>query len=564
MPAWRFGWLVLLAGVASAVVLTHPLLVHPTTTVLDDGTLDCFQFVWNIWWLRTALLDLHTNPFFTRWLYHPDGVSLLFHTFSASLGLVSIPLQLVLPGGVVTAHNALVFAAPVLLVVLTALLAREVTGDPWAALAAGLMATWTGAVVWFLPVIYLTATYLVAGVVWAWWRLHRRRRAADVVLVLVLLAALVFAAQEYAMMALAILALDTAARVLAPRALGLPPAWTWGTIVTWANAGVGLGILARVAAANPGEPPPPSHVLLGSANLTAFVSPVWLVTPTLAFAVVLYLGTAPLLVAATTGWLGGRRGLFWTFVTIVLLLMACGPFVGFSHPLFAFGPQAPLDLTHPPPGHVRGPYWLALQLVPFLRVFRGAYRWVAVAEIALAVVAASGLAALRARLAPRARGLVTAAVLAAIPALGLLDVHGHTNAAIPAVVPDAYALLRDDPVPSAVLELPAGLTQQVFSNLASRYMFHQTVHRKYLLDGTVARLPPGVRPVVLRKFTTFADTPWVKYVVIHRDLMDVAFPIARDQVTQVEAILAREGALIHHDDAIDVYTVSTFRPEAVR
>src|SRR6185369_15419114 len=133
MPAWRFGWLVLLAGVASAVVLTHPLIVHPTTTVLDDGTLDCFQFVWNIWWLRTALLDLHTNPFFTRWLYHPDGVSLLFHTFSASLGLVSIPLQLVLPGGVVTAHNALVFASPVMLVVLTALLAREVTGDPWAA-----------------------------------------------------------------------------------------------------------------------------------------------------------------------------------------------------------------------------------------------------------------------------------------------------------------------------------------------------------------------------------------------------------------------------------------------
>jgi hypothetical protein len=154
--------------------------------------------------------------------------------------------------------------------------------------------------------------------------------------------------------------------------------------------------------------------------------------------------------------------------------------------------------------------------------------------------------------------------MAAIPVFGLLDVHGHTNAVIPAVVPQAYTLLRDDPVPSAVLELPAGLTKQVFANLASRYMFHQTVHRKYLLDGTVARLPPGVRPVVLRKITTFTDLPWVKYVVIHRDLMDVAFPIARDQVAQVEAILTREGSPIHHDDAMDIYELTTFRPETVR
>ncbi len=561
MPARGFGAVVLLAGLASGAALTHPLLVHPATTVLDDGTLDCFQFVWNFWWLRTALLELHVNPFFTRWLYHPDGVSLLFHTFSASLGLVSIPFQLVLPGGVVTAHNVLVVAAPVLLVVLTALLAREVTGDPWASLAAGLMATWTGTVVWFLPVVYLTATWLVAGVLWAWWRLHRRRRGADVAVVLLLLVALVFAAQEYAMMALAVLALDTAARLTAPRALGLPPAWTPGVLATWGIATVGLVLLARVAAANPGAPPLPTQVLLGSAHLSAFVSPAWLVPPERAFAIALYLGTAPLLLTLGTTWLAGRRAVFWALATVVLLLMACGPFVGFSHPLFAFGSTTPLDLDHPPPGHVWGPYWLALRLVPFLRVFRGAYRWIAVAEIALAVLAAIGLAALRARLA-RARPAVTMAVLVAIPVLGLVDVHGHTNAIIPAVVPDAYDLVRDDPQPSALLELPAGLTQ-TFGNLASLYMFNQTVHRKYLLDGTVARLPPGVRPLVTRTFTTFADEPWVKYVVIHRDLLASAFPVARAQVDQVEQILAREGTRVHHDDALDVYTVATFRPETV-
>src|SRR5690348_4665907 len=95
MPARRFVLLALAAGGAAALVLTHPLALHPETTALDDGTLDCFQFTWNLWWVKTSLVDLHANPFYTRFLFYPGGVSLLFHTLSASLGVASIPLQLV-------------------------------------------------------------------------------------------------------------------------------------------------------------------------------------------------------------------------------------------------------------------------------------------------------------------------------------------------------------------------------------------------------------------------------------------------------------------------------------
>ncbi len=566
MPARRFALLALVAGGGAALVLTHPLALHPASTALDDGTLDCFQFTWNLWWVRTSLVDLHTNPFYTRFLFYPGGVSLLFHTLSASLGVASIPLQLVLPGGAVTAHNLIVIASPALIVLTTGLLAREVTGDDWAALAAGLMAAVTGAIVWFLPVIYLTATYLVAAVLWAWWRLHRRRRLVDVVLVLVFLLALVFASQEYAMMALALLALDTVARLAAPRAFGLPAPWLGGLAVTWVVTAIGLAALAVVAARNPGAPPPARQLLLGSAFLAAYVSPAWLVPPKLDFWIVLYLGTAPLLLAVTTGWLGGRRAVFWALATVVMLLMACGPFVGFDHPLLAFNGVVPADLDQIPPRHVRGPYWLALKLVPFLRVFRGAYRWVAVAEIALAVLAATGIAGLRARIASvPVRRAVTAAIVTAALALGFVDVRGHASPVIDATVPPAYAVLRDDPEPSAILELPSGLTEaQVFANLASRYMLNQTVHRKYLLEGTVARLPPGARALVARQFTTFTELPYVKYVLIHRDLLPIAFPVARTQVEQVEAILAREGALVVRDGPLEIYRLSTFRPDAVR
>jgi hypothetical protein len=80
MPARRFGLLTLVVGTGVALALTHPLAQHPATTVLDDGTLDTFQFVWNLWWARTSVVDLHVNPFFTRHLFYPARVSLLFHT----------------------------------------------------------------------------------------------------------------------------------------------------------------------------------------------------------------------------------------------------------------------------------------------------------------------------------------------------------------------------------------------------------------------------------------------------------------------------------------------------
>src|SRR5262249_58028757 len=76
MPARRFVLLALALGGGAALVLTDPLVRHPASTVLDDGTLDAYQFVWNLWWVRTSLVDLHTNPLFTRLLFYPDGISL--------------------------------------------------------------------------------------------------------------------------------------------------------------------------------------------------------------------------------------------------------------------------------------------------------------------------------------------------------------------------------------------------------------------------------------------------------------------------------------------------------
>jgi hypothetical protein len=561
MPRGRFVALASLVGVAVGIVMSYPLVLRPGSHVLEDGTLDAFQFVWNVWWVREALVNLHENPFYTRYLFYPEGSSLFFHTLSAPLGLVSIPLQLTLPGGAVTAHNVLVMAAPALAVVTTALLAREVTGDAWAALAGGLVAVINIAMTWFLPVLYLSCTYLVAAALWAWWRLQRRRRAGDVALVVSLLVVLLFASQEYAMMALTLLALDGIGRLTVGRFLGVPAAWVPGSLAVGALAGLAFGVVALVAMQSPAQPLRENAVLAGSGFLYGFVRAPWMVDTTfLRFWFVLYLGTAPLVLLVTTLVYGRGPAVYWMLLLAFVLLMACGPLIGLYHPGIMHPPGAsPLTTARIP-----GPYAILMHFVPLMRVIRAAYRWIAVGHILLGVVIAIGLAGLRRRV-PHdgTRRLLAATALGAIVVLGAIDVRTFRAPVAPAVVPPALDVLREDPEPCAIMELPVGLTTSVFANLSSRYMFHQTAHRKYLLDGTLARRPYGVTPLVGRRFASLAEVPWVKYVVIHRELLDVAVPAAREQVAAIDALLAREGTLVRRDGPLEVYRVTTFRAESL-
>lgn len=560
MPTGRFLLVASALGLVAALALTHPLALDMSASVLDDNTHDPFQFMWNIWWVRASLVDGLGPPFFTRYLYYPEGIPLLFHTYSFSLGLLSIPLQLALPGGVVSAHNVLVVAAPLLCLVATALLARAVTGDAWAALVASVAVVVNPIAVWFLPIIYLSCVWLVAFLFWAWWRMQERRRPGLVAVAIVLVAMLVFASQEYGMIALGLLLLDTAARLVAARRLGLAPLWARGTIAFWVGCAVGLGALAAVALSEPASEPPIAQLLVGSGYLAGFVTPPWLSPPPGLFWTVLYLGTAPLLLLPVAAWFGGRRATFWLLALAVTLAMALGPYLHLHHPL--------PDMKMPPPGWrpsgPRGPYSLAMALFPLLRFFRAPYRWVAIGQILLTVLAAIGVAGLRARVRPGARAAVTAVAFALIAGLGALDVRGLRAAIVPATLPSAYDAIRADAEPSAILELPSGPELDRFGFWSSYYMFWQTFHRKFLLEGTVSRVPAGTLLVLARTFDDFAATPWIKYVVVHRDLAERSYPSMQAQIARVEGVLATQGVPLVGEGPIRVWRLTTFRPEAVR
>jgi hypothetical protein len=97
-PSWRRAGRDVAAPIG--VYLAVYLLLYPSVRdgfssrfALDAH--DGYQNVWNVWWVRHSLVDLHTSPYFTHALHWPTGVTLVPQTMSPLNGLVGIVLQAV-------------------------------------------------------------------------------------------------------------------------------------------------------------------------------------------------------------------------------------------------------------------------------------------------------------------------------------------------------------------------------------------------------------------------------------------------------------------------------------
>ena len=104
----RTDLLVISLYLVLTLVLTYPLVTHLTTHV--PGTnVDEYAFVWNLWWFKHALFDLHTSPLYTQFIFYPLGVSLVLYTLTIFNGVLALPL-LPLLGLVATSNVILIFS----------------------------------------------------------------------------------------------------------------------------------------------------------------------------------------------------------------------------------------------------------------------------------------------------------------------------------------------------------------------------------------------------------------------------------------------------------------------
>jgi hypothetical protein len=120
----------LVGSLALAALFDWKVLAHLTTGIVG-GRSDGYENLWNDWWVRTALLRLHRNPFFSSWIEYPTGASLRFHTLNPLAGLIALPLA-PLVGSIGALNLKLVFAL-VGSTFFAWLLMRDLTGSPLAA-----------------------------------------------------------------------------------------------------------------------------------------------------------------------------------------------------------------------------------------------------------------------------------------------------------------------------------------------------------------------------------------------------------------------------------------------
>jgi hypothetical protein len=224
----------------------------------------------------------------------------------------------------------------------------------------------------------------------------------------------------------------------------------------WRSSPAGVDLLALLA-------PNPAHpwvrAVAGDAQSAA---PTHYVEYTAA------LGLVPLAVIALAAWRAGLRSRGWFWTLGIYFCLALGPFVHIA------GVNT----------YVPGP-WAVLRYVPIIGLTRMPGRFAVVAALAVSVLFAMGLRAMAERWPARRRLL-----LATVGLLLAFELLPAPRPLYSAAVPSIYDVVRADPRPVRILELPFGVRDGVSTegDFSARYQFHQTVHGKPLMGGYLSRV----------------------------------------------------------------------------
>ena len=491
------GWLAALVYVALTALFTWPLPYFFFTHHVGESGGDARIYLWNLWWVRKALVDLHANPLRTDYIFYPVGIGLALHTLALLHGVLFVPLSALLGG--VAAANSIVCATFVASALAAYALCRRLGASPEGAFLAGLAFG-------FCPyrLARLAGHYDLLSTEWmplyalAFLALMDAgsTRAGLALLTGAAAAACGYTNLSY-LIFLAFFSLLYAAWVAATCRPRLRPIAARLALVGLIAAGLLLPLAIEAARdltswrylPYPGTAryvadlaayvrPGPAQTVLGPRIGRAFDRDL---TDTTVFPGYVLLGAGIAVLARGRA----RRGLgFW------ILLGACA-FVLSLGPSLRVGGR---DLGWPLP-------FAVLPHVPVLQHLRAPSRFSILVVLALAVLLAAGWTAWLARVRrPSARLLLTAAVAAVM-------VAEYLAVPVPlfqAGASDVFARVAREPGDFTVVEVP-GIDQA-----PGRIMYDQTIHGKRIFIGTAARVPvektsyyfglPLVRPLVdLRK-----------------------------------------------------------------
>jgi len=537
--------------------------------------------------VRKALVDLHTDPFYTTYLYYPQGVSLLFHTLVPLEGVLTIPFQLA-GVGLLPLYNGVLAVSFVLAGYATWLLVRDLTGHAGAAFVAGiafafcpyhlghLLGHMNLASLQWIP-FYLWALFRACGAPGAPIDGTGQRRgllwagAAGLFLV-----ANAFTEWIY----VAFLGVFTGGyllwRLLADTR-GRAALRAWGPLLArLAVLGAVFGALAgplllRTVLAQQGQDWmkfPPRETLVYSSDLVDSFVPSALHPFWAGYAQALerqqperntaersvFLGYTTLVLAGLgLLWRRNRAVAFWAGAAALAWLLSLGPILHvLGRATFTtFNTTVPL------------PYLMLYNFVPGFSVMRVPARFIVLASLALAVLAGYALTALSARWPGRGRPLLLQGGVALL--LGLEFLAIPYPMAPPGYDIPFYHQVAAQPGSFAILELPL--------RPMADYMAYQTVHGKPLVYGYLSRQPPdpfvdrtpllgylqnsasadGLDPAGIRAGVQTLQTAGVRYLVVH--WWAFTAPQAATMQAKLAAVFPNQTPQDDPANRLSVYTI---------
>lgn len=516
-PLWRHDYL--LAGLVylSLTLAAH----HHIIPLFGDHVIgqahDNLKYIWTMWWGNLALRDPAASFYFSHALFYPEGANLLYNDYSWYNLILSLVLKPFLSYAAI--YNTLTLHSFVLAGLGAFALARHLTQNSLASLLAGAIYAFNPShqahaalhmnigAIQFIPWF---ALYLLKSLPQGRWP---QAWAAGGFLLLnamcdwyYLIFCLLLMAMGYAYLAL------RDGRLLLPGALarlGLMVGLTFLALSPWVvpmmlaalrDPGVYMGghfdyvsdlaglfiptNLQWISGLTPG--------FLRAANLAFTGNPVETAS---------YLGLVNLaLVVYAARRLPGRAAPYLLGLLCALLL-AMGPL------LHLWGRTLPVALP-----------WLALVKLPFVSNVRNPGRFMAVAYMFLAVIAALSLDHW---LRPRGRSWRAKLAVCLLGLAVLAEFHCPSSRATPLAMPRVYEHLSQEAQPYGVLDLPGGAQSH-----KHHYMVYATFHGRPIVQGALPRqvgqsLKDRLEHKDLARQKRQLEEGRVKYVVIHKSFMRV-------------------------------------------
>lgn len=470
----------------------NPQLLQQFSNAFYFAGVDGYQNVWNLWWVNKSVRELHALPWYTTYLHHPAGTTLVGHTLNPFNGLLAIVLLPAL--SLVQTYNAIVIFSFVAAGVTAYSLCRHISGSNGGALLGGALFTFSS--FHFMHMdghLQLTALEWIPLFVLCWMRFCDERTwlralACAGALFLVLLCDLYYFAYCVIAGALFVAWRSFNTRDYLFLIRPSPAPLVAGFVVpTLATSGMLLGVLVYRHTVDPffgtHSPRELSMDLLSPFvwgyywRFRDTVEPLWRALSKYVTEASVHVGLS-VIALAWYGWrqrtrLAIRDAGFWLIVVAFFGVMALGPNLKVGGHELSIGDGITF-MGHEHVNPIVLPYAVLWLVFPPWRLAGVPLRMMVMVQLAAAILAAIGWRALDAR----KQTVIAAAMLVAITIEYAPYPQRVTSPAMPQYV-------------RALADLPEGAVLDLASN-GPQALYYQTAHGHPIGFGYISRTPTSV------------------------------------------------------------------------